>query len=99
MKCPYCNMDMTAGNIQVRTSWLSFLFWGLQFQDLSFDAGDQPRVVLGPRAERAAFLCPSCGATVIEGEPPRKDGALDPHTGVVTESRQEAGRSARQESE
>ncbi len=78
MKCPYCDADMRAGDIEVRSSWASFLFWGLSFQKLVFKAGDKPRVILESREKRAAYFCPSCKASVIAGEPPRSDGAADP---------------------
>jgi len=86
MKCPYCDADMTAGDIEVRSNWVSFFFWGLQFQNLVFDSGGKSRVVLEPREKRPALRCQSCKATVIAGPASKRDVTIDPDTGEVAES-------------
>jgi len=78
MKCPYCGADMIAGDIEVRSSWASFLVWGLQFEKLVFKAGDRSTDVLEHRQKRAAFCCRSCKAVVIAGAPPREEGKVAP---------------------
>jgi uncharacterized Zn-finger protein len=78
VKCPYCKTDMRAGDIEVRSSWASFLFWGLSYQNLVFKAGDKPRVILESREKRAAHFCPSCKASLIAGDPSRKGETADP---------------------
>jgi len=71
MTCPNCGQKMSEGEVDVRSSMLSFLVFPLSYQNLWWypggDRGKQSRrVALRPGKVRSGFRCDSCRTLVFK---------------------------------